>query len=338
MTHSFPRALLQAAALGSIILLLNPAPARAAVFKDAQWQSLLDAGKTDELEKLAQTRLKQQPEDTQGLVAMALLSLDGTDEKRTDGAVSSMQQCVERLPKEAVCHYALGSAYGVQAMTGGMFKAMGLVGKIKGELSRALELDPSFFEARSALQQFYLMVPGVAGGGAEKAKSLEAEIRSSQPEHAKLLRARAAMQDKQMADAERELQSIKPGSDTSLQSELRESWVALGMYFVREKQFPKAKTWFEQLERDQPKQAMGAYGLGRLALEMGQPEDAIRQLERARAMDGADSLPIDYRLGIAFQTKGDKDKAKATLTRFVASKRASPNNIKDARKRLAELG
>ena len=314
------------------------APVQAAVFKEAQWQSLLDAGKTDELERLAQSRLKQQPEDSQGLVALALTSLDGADGKRMDGAVRSMQQCVERQPKEAICHYALGSVMGVQAMSGGMFKAMTLTGKIKDSLTRALEIDASFFEARSALQQFYLMVPGVAGGSVAKAQALETEIRNSQPEHAKLLRARVAMQENHMADAERELLSVKAGNDTTLQADLRQSWTSLGMYFSREKQFAKAKAWFEQLEREQPKQAMGAYGLGRVALDMGQPDEALRQFERARALEGADTLPLDYRQGIAYQDKGDKPQAKAALTRFVASKRASPRNIEDARKRLADIG
>ena len=141
-----------------------------------------------------------------------------------------------------------------------------------------------------------------------------------------------------MADAERELLSVKAGNDTTLQADLRQSWTSLGMYFSREKQFAKAKAWFEQLEREQPKQAMGAYGLGRVALDMSQPDEALRQFERARALEGADTLPLDYRQGIAYQDKGDKPQAKAALTRFVASKRASPRNIEDARKRLADIG
>lgn len=319
-------------------LALLAASAHAQVLKDPQWQAWLDAGKTTELERAAQARLTVQPDDAQAAVALALAALDGGEAKRLEASTRPLQACIDRQPPQAICHYALGSVQGAQAMSASMFKVMGLASSTKDNLLRAVELDPMLYEARQALTQFYLMAPGVAGGSTTKAKELAAAADKKQPEQAKLLRALIASQDKQWAEMERELQSVKPGDSKSLQNDLRDAWSQLGVQLLADKQLPKSKTVFEQFVRDYPTQAMGAYGLGRVAIEQGQPDEAIRQLERARSLDGADKLPIDHRLGIALLAKGDKPQAKLALERFVANKKANPRNLEDAKKRLAELG
>lgn len=311
--------------------------AQAEVLKDPQWQAWLDAGKTQELERAAQARLSAQPEDAQAAVALGLAALEDGEPKRLEAALKPLQACVERQPTLATCHYALGSVYGVQAMTGGMMKAMGLAGRIKESLSRAVELDPMLYEARQSLVQVYLLLPGMAGGSVSKAKELAAAADKRQPEHAKALRAMIALQDKQWMEAERELQSAKPGDDKSLQADLRGSWSQLATQLLVDKQTAKAKAIFEQLQREHPTQAIGPYGLGRVFTEMGQPDEAVRQFERSAGLAGADKLPVDHRLGIALLNKGEKPQAKAALERFVSNKKANPRNLEDAKKRLAEL-
>lgn len=319
-------------------LALMAGSAQAQVLKDPQWQGWLDAGKTAELERAAQARLSAQPDDAQAAVALALAALDGGEAKRLEAVSKPLQACIERQPPQAICHYALGSVLGVQAMNASMFKVMGLASNSKENLLRAVELDPMLYEARQALTQFYLMAPGVAGGSTSKAKELAAAADKRQPEQAKLLRALIASQDKQWAEMERELQSVKPGDSKSLQNDLRDAWSQLGAQLLADKQAAKSKTVFDQLARDYPTQAIGAYGLGRVAIEQGQPDEAIKQLERARTLEGADKLPVDHRLGIALLAKGDKPQARLALERFVASKKANPRNLEDAKKRLAELG
>ena len=70
----------------------------------------------------------------------------------------------------------------------------------------------------------------------------------------------------------------------------------------------------------------------------GQTDEAIRYLERARTLGGAEELPVDHRLGDAYLAKGDKAQAKAAYERFIANKRANPANVEEARKSLAKLG
>ena len=320
-----------------LTLIMMASAAQANLLTDPQWQAWLDNGKTSELARAAEAKLNAQPDDTQSAVALALIALEDAEPQRLDAALKPMQACADRQPAQAVCFYALGSVQGLQAMSGGMMTAIRLSGQIKNNLTRAVELDPLLYEARSALIQFYLMAPGVAGGSLAKARELATAAQPRQPEHAKLLRATIAAQDKQWPEMERELLSIRPGDDKRLQGETRQAWGQLGASYLSDKQFPKARAIFEQLMRDAPMQALGPYGLARVMTETAQPDEAIKLLERARSLEGGDKLPIDHRLGIALLAKGDKPQAKAVLERFVASKKANPRNLDDAKKRLAEL-
>jgi tetratricopeptide (TPR) repeat protein len=72
--------------------------------------------------------------------------------------------------------------------------------------------------------------------------------------------------------------------------------------------------------------------------DAGQFDQAIASLERAAALPGGSELPIDYRLALAYQAKGDRAKARALLTRFVAAGKGHPKNIDDAKKRLSQIG
>jgi len=320
-----------------LALALLAGGAQADLLKDPQWQAWLDAGRTADLQRAAQARAKAQPDDDQAAVALAMAAVDDNDAARMEASLAGLQACVDKRP-QAVCSYALGRVYGQQAMTASLFKMPGLAGKTKEQFVKAVEQDPQLFEARSALVQFYLMAPGFAGGSAAKARELAGEVQARQPDQARLLRFLLAAQDKDWAGAERELAAVKPGDDRVLQRELRNGWMRLGAELIEQKAFPKAKSVFEAVQRDHPQHAAGSYGLARVALETGQPDEALRQLERCRTLEGADRYPLDHRAGLALLAKGDKPGARLALERFVQNKRANPRNVEDARKRLAELG
>jgi tetratricopeptide (TPR) repeat protein len=318
------------------VLALAGGSARADLLKDPQWQGWLDAGKTAELGRAAQARAKAQPDDDQAAIAQALVAVDENDAARLEAAIPALQACLDKRP-QAACAYALGRVYGQQAMTASVFKMPGLAAKTKEQFVKAVELDPQLLEARLGLTQFYLMAPGFAGGSETKARELASEVQARQPEQARLVRFLVAAQDKDWAGAEKELAAVKPGDDHSLQRELRNSWTRLGAELIDQKSFTKAKAIFEAVQRDHPQHAAGPYGLARVALETNQPDEALRLLERARGLDGADRYPLDHRVGQALLAKGDKVGAKQALERFVQNKRANPRNVEDAKKLLASL-
>ncbi len=311
--------------------LLISTASQAAVLKDETLQRLLDQGRIAELEREARAR-----GGADGQAALVLAQLRGNG--ALDEAVRAGEACVAQFPQAAACHYALASALGVQAQQGGMLKGLRLVGRVREGLGKALELEPAMFEARSSLQFLYLVVPGIAGGSVSKARELEQAVRSSQPEVAKLLRARMAAQDKRWEEAERELAGIQLGSQPSFHNEVVNAWAGLARHWNKQGEHAKSRARFEQLSQQLPALAAPLYQLARTLGDEGRPADAIRSYEKARGLIGADELPIDHRVGVAWMDLGDKAKARQYLQRFLQDPRANPSNADDARRRLKELG
>jgi Flp pilus assembly protein TadD len=95
---------------------------------------------------------------------------------------------------------------------------------------------------------------------------------------------------------------------------------------------------FERVAKDKPDLVEAHYGLARALSEQKQWDAAIAELQLAATLPGHDALPIDHRLGVAWQGKGDVAQAKAAYARFLALPGQNPRNIDEAKKRLAELG
>lgn len=329
------------AAMAALALSASLGPAQAAVFKDAQLESLHEAGKFAELEQQAQTRLKANPADAEASAALVLaLSLaDPADAKRLEAGAQQARLCTDRHPAVAVCHLAAAQNLGLQMLNMGMVKALRSVGSLKDLWIRTLELEPTSFTARVQLAKLYVTVPGMMGGSTAKAKELEAAVRSSQPETARIIRVHIAGEAKKWAEMEAELLALKPTKDAAMLEEVRDATMQLALVYLKDgKDLAKAKSLYESLQRDQPGQAAGFYGAARVQAALGQPDEAIRLFERARTLAGADDFPLDHRLGDVLLAKGDKAQAKAVYERFIANKRAKPGNVEEVRKSLAKIG
>ena len=83
-----------------------------------------------------------------------------------------------------------------------------------------------------------------------------------------------------------------------------------------------------------PSSAAAHFGLGRALLAQKAFDPAIVSMERALQIDP--TLNGHYRLGIAYQSKGDKAKAKVAFEQFLAYS-SQGRAADDARKRLDEL-
>ena len=328
-------AILAALALGTSL-----GSAQAAVFKDAQLESLHEAGKFAELEQQAQARLKANPADAEASAALVLgLSLaDPADVKRLEAGAQQAKLCTDQHPAVAVCHLAAAQNLSLQMLNMGMAKVVRNVGSLKDLWIRALELEPTSFAARVQLAKLYVKLPGMLGGSSSKAKELEAAVRSSQPETARIIRVHIAGEAKKWAEMEAELLAIKPTKDSAMLEEVRDATMQLALNFLKDgKDLAKAKSLYESLQRDQPSRAAGFYGAARVQAALGQPDEAIRLFERARLLTDADEYPIDHRLGDTLLAKGDKVQAKAAYERFIANKRAKPANVEEVRNNLTKL-
>ena len=309
---------------------------QAQMFKDPALQALHSAGNRAELERLAAQRASAAPDDAQAVLALAVSALGGTDATARQAALARAEACVQRQPQSAACQYALGTVLGVQAIGQGMLKAARSAGTIKSALTRAQALEPGWYPARSALVEFYLVAPGMMGGNVSKAAELAAS--APQPEQSRALQARVAMEDGKADALLLLLTPLLTATDPEVASDVRQ-WASQAAFsLVNNGQAGKAQSFFERLSKDRPGHATGPYGLARVRTEAGALDDAVKLFELSATLKGAETLPIDYRKGIALQQAGHHEAAKAAFKIFVATGKGQKSSLDDARKRLDQLG
>jgi tetratricopeptide (TPR) repeat protein len=79
-------------------------------------------------------------------------------------------------PKEANYFYKYGGCLGMKAKEANKLKALSMIGDIKTSFERAIQLNPNHIEARWALIELYLQLPGIVGGSERKAKTYASQL------------------------------------------------------------------------------------------------------------------------------------------------------------------
>ncbi len=90
-----------------------------------------------------------------------------------------------------------------------------MVGDVRAEFEKAVQLDPANVDARSDLMEFYMEAPGVFGGGMDKARQQAEAIARLDPAEGHSAWARIAEKEKRYDVAEREYRAAlaaKPDS------------------------------------------------------------------------------------------------------------------------------
>jgi tetratricopeptide (TPR) repeat protein len=72
-------------------------------------------------------------------------------------------------PYEANYFYKYGGAMGMYAKDANKFKALGMIDEVKASFEKAIELDAKHIDARWALIELYIQLPGIVGGSESKA-------------------------------------------------------------------------------------------------------------------------------------------------------------------------
>lgn len=324
--------------LASAGLLVCTAAAQAQMFTDPGFDAQYKARQWAEMDKAAQARLASRSDDRQAVLAAALVSHQPkatADQRRA--AMARAEACVQAQPQAADCQFALGSTLGVHAMHEGLMAMAGSIGRVKTALTEAHTLAPAWYPARSGLVGFYVLAPGFMGGSRDKATELARTAPT--PEQVRVLQAFLALNvDNKPEQALQALQAHKPGGDSALDEDVREWALEAAFRLLNAEQPAKARPWFERAQREQPQDARTAFGLGRALTETGAPAEGLTWYERARKLDGADVLPLDYRIGVAQQALGRLAEAKAAFQRFVHAGKGAKKALEDARKRLEQLG
>ncbi len=120
-----------------------------------------------------ETYLKQHPSDKKTREYLGDIAAYG---KNWDIAISYYEGLVNEEETNANYHFKYGGAMGMKAMSISRIRAVTYVGDIKKELERAAKLDPKHIEARWALIEFYIQLPGIFGGSENKAVQYANEL------------------------------------------------------------------------------------------------------------------------------------------------------------------
>ena len=299
---------------------------------DADFLALMKDRKHAEVEVLAIARINKHPADE--IAVWYLANVSTNDKTKRDAAIVKADACIEAQPKSAKCHHAAGRLFGAAAMSSGPLDMMKYASRIKDEFVLAAELDASSFDARRDLNQFYLQAPGIAGGSVRKAINNAEDFGKLNPTLGKILRAEVHSYEKEFDKAEAVLAAIKPGGDEATVTALTQAWFSLGIGLINDKQVPRAQQLFERLIATDGSNATLHFALGRAQLEANAVDAAIVSMERALKLDS--KLTAHYRLGMAYQQKGDKAKAIAAFQQFLAYS-SGGKAADEARKRLTEL-
>ena len=314
-------------------LLASPQAVQAQV---NEFRPLLKAKRFAEVEKLADSKLAANPNDTVALIAKSSAIVASGQKSRFDEAATLAERCVEISPKFSNCHEALGNALGSKAMANGILSAMGYATKIRDSFKAAVDLDPSNNSARFSLLQYYSAAPSIIGGGKARAQQFAAETTAAYPNVGRLLSAGLELSDKQTAKAEALALGASHGGADDLIEIQRNVLVGVGSQYVGDKKFADADRVFKELQMRFPSSEWGVYGLARVAQEQGDCARAVGLFDQALSMtNGAN---IHYRKAQCLQTLGDKPGAIAGFQKALNLKAGlSKGQTADAQEQLKAL-
>jgi tetratricopeptide (TPR) repeat protein len=156
--------------------------------------------------------------------------------------------------------------------------------QMRGELERALRLDPDHVPARIELVRYLVHAPSFAGGGFDAARAQAAEVAKREAAAGHFARGYIAYREHQFGVGRTELRAA---IETSKRADLTaESLMWLGWLSQESQQWDEAFASWERLIRDDPKRIDALYEIGRTAsfcrCETGRGEKALTEyLKRA---------------------------------------------------------
>lgn len=136
-------------------------------------QQLFDDGKFEQAKPLFEALLKKNPSN---IKIMEYLGDIAGRTKDWDEALSYYGKLKKIKPSEADFHFKYGGVLGMKALEVNRFKALGMIDEVRSNFEKAIQLNPKHIEARWALIELNLQLPGILGGSEKKAIKYSNEL------------------------------------------------------------------------------------------------------------------------------------------------------------------
>ncbi|MBG6063030.1 tetratricopeptide (TPR) repeat protein [Flavobacterium sp. CG_9.1] len=179
-------------------------------------EKLYKADKMDQAEVAFESVLRSNPSDLKTIEYLG--DIAGHD-KLWDKAIGYYKKLKQLKPSEANYYYKYGGALGMKAKDSNKFKALGMIDEVKTSFEKAITLNPKHLEARWALIELYIQLPGIVGGSESKAIKYSNELLRLSPVDGYLSRGHIEEYFKRYKTAEQQYKKaiMAGGSKTSYQ-------------------------------------------------------------------------------------------------------------------------
>lgn len=255
---------------------------------------------------------------------------------QADDAIDSAEEAVELAPQNPQAHYWLGNSLGMRIGQVNMLRKMAMAPDLRDAFETAVRLDPNLFDARTALIQFYLQAPPIAGDGIDKARTQVAEIMRRNLARGHLAQMGLDRSNKDDAAARKSLDAAMAAA----KPDDHEARLGVGLALQGFERWDDALAWFQRWASEQPTLATPRYQLGRIAAlsgdHLGVGAAALKAVldgSLVRHENDPDDTAAWWRLGQIEAHRGRKDAARAA---FHAALRLDPAN-EEAKKSLRAL-
>ena len=282
----------------AVLLLLAAVPASAA---DSA-KDMLAAGRIDEAIAALNARLSSTPMDAEStnLLCRSYFAMEDWDR-----AESACKKAVTLNATQGRYHLWLGRVYGEKADRAGFLRAASLVGKVRDEFQRAVQLDPKDVDARLDLAEFYLEAPGIVGGGEDKAREQARIIGAADPGREHWVYARIAEKNKNAPAAEREYHQY-----INLSQGDAEAWLNLALFLRRQRRWEEMELAIVKTSQSPMPKLDVLVDAAQMLYRSGRSFPfAVQLLKRYLAtgpVEAAPAFKAHYLLGMLLEKQGDK--------------------------------
>jgi tetratricopeptide (TPR) repeat protein len=227
-------------------------------------------------------------------------------QKKWNEAIDTYEILVEADENNANYHYKYGGVLGMKALENKL-SAIGFISDIKYSFEKAAELDKNHIDARWALVEFYMELPGIVGGSMKKSLKYAQELEDLSKVDGYLAKGYIYEYDDEPELAEKFYKmAIKEGGSLTCYDKLTKLYQAEG----------KPKEAIKNIESSQKKHQRNAlhYQIGKVAaeynVELHKGEKCLHTyIKNYSAEDGVPKAWAYYRLAQIQTHKRNKSEA-----------------------------